>query len=240
MTTEEFSNEFDLLTNAYLPGGLVFDEYEKSVLLTKAQEAIVMQMYNSFEKRELAKELLAPLVRTVVIKDEFTGINDKGEIEIDLYPINDNSKFYKLPDDLWLITFEEVVVDSNDKCLKNKRLYVAPTTQDKLSKIVKNPFKGPNDRRALRLNISDNIVEIIAKYELKRYYVRYIKKLSPIILTNLTDSTSISGIKKRTECELHESIHNDILKVAVSMGMQQKMSSVPRQQQEQDNQSSEQ
>ena len=44
-------------------------------------------------------------------------------------------------------------------CLKNKRLTVAPTTQDKLYKVLKNPFKGPNDNRALRLNIADNIVE---------------------------------------------------------------------------------
>lgn len=233
MTTEEFSNEFDLAVNAYLPGGIVFDEYEKSVYLTKAQEMLVMQLYNSFEKRELSKELLAPLVKTVVISDEYTGVDEDGDIVTELYPITDCSKFYKLPDDLWIITYEEAVVDSKDKCLRNKRLSVVPTTQDKLYKIMKNPFKGPSDNRALRLNIAENIVEIISKHELKRYYARYIKKLSPIILTRLTDSTSISGITERTECELHESVHNDILNTAVSLALQSRRMLMQQPQQEQ-------
>lgn len=214
MTTEEFSNEFDLAVNAYLPGGDTFDEYEKSAYLTKAQKQVVLQLYNSFEQKEIVREFLAPLIRTAVIKNEYTGE------ETDLYAITDLSHFYELPDDLWLITFEEVVVNSNGKCLENKRLSVSPTTQDKLSKVMGNPFKGPNDNRALRLNIADNIVEIIAKYDLKRYIVRYIKKLEPIILTRLTDGTSIDGKVERTECELHESLHQDILNIAVAMALQ--------------------
>ena len=64
MTNEEFSNEFDSLisSNSIIkPFGidstlLEFDEYEKSVFLTKAQESIVKSLYNgtltgdSFEK----------------------------------------------------------------------------------------------------------------------------------------------------------------------------------------------
>lgn len=234
MTTEEFSNEFDIATNAYLPNGELFDEYEKSVFLTKAQEQIVLQLYNSFEKREFTKEILAPLIKTFVAKDEFTGVNENGEIETELYPISDNSYFYKLPDDLWLITFEEAVIDSKDKCLNNKRISVSPTTQDKLIKILKNPFKGPNENRALRLNIANNIVEIITKYDIRRYYIRYIKKLSPIILTKLTDTTSLSGIVDRTECELHESIHRDILNMAVALALQnRRLTAQPQQQSQQ-------
>lgn len=234
MTTEEFSNEFDIATNAYLPNGELFDEYEKSVFLTKAQDQFVLQLYNSFEKREFTKEILAPLIKTFVAKDEFTGVNENGEIETELYPISDNSYFYKLPDDLWLITFEEAVIDSKDKCLNNKRISVSPTTHDKLIKILKNPFKGPNESRALRLNIASNIVEIITKYDIKRYYIRYIKKLSPIILTKLTDTTSLSGIVDRTECELHESIHRDILNMAVALALQnRRLTAQPQQQSQQ-------
>lgn len=235
MTTEEFSNEFDIAVNAYLPGGEMFDEYEKSLALTKAQEQIVLQLYNSFEKREISKEILAPLVKTFVANEEYTGV-EGNKIVTELFPISDNSFFYKLPEDLWLITFEEVVIKSNDKCLKNKRISVAPTTQDKLYKTLKNPFKGPNDSRALRLNIAGNIVEIIAKYEIKRYYVRYIKKLKPIILTRLTDTTSINGIVERTECELHESIHRDILNLAVAIALQTRRMSAQSEQQQQEQQ----
>ena len=54
MTTEEFSNEFDTLLGVYLEKYAVnnpnienikFDEYEKSVLLTKAQEDVVRSIY---------------------------------------------------------------------------------------------------------------------------------------------------------------------------------------------------
>ena len=51
MTTQEFSNTFDTLLNSYNTYGLfgeqasrgeiVLDEYEKSVLLTQAQDIIV-------------------------------------------------------------------------------------------------------------------------------------------------------------------------------------------------------
>ena len=65
MTNEEFSNEFDNLVNKNIakPFGvdstpLEFDEYEKSVFLTKAQEEIVEGLYtgkilgDSFEESE--------------------------------------------------------------------------------------------------------------------------------------------------------------------------------------------
>jgi hypothetical protein len=41
MTTEEMSNQFDILINAYSQDSqdlLAFNEYEKSVFLTEAQE----------------------------------------------------------------------------------------------------------------------------------------------------------------------------------------------------------
>ena len=54
MTCEEFSNEFDVLINSYsnqlqfgsISSPLEFDEYEKSVFLTQAQEKIVVGIYN--------------------------------------------------------------------------------------------------------------------------------------------------------------------------------------------------
>ena len=50
MTTTEFSNEFDALVQAYPTitefskiDGVAFDEYEKSIFLTKAQEELVIE-----------------------------------------------------------------------------------------------------------------------------------------------------------------------------------------------------
>lgn len=66
MTNREFSNGFDTLVNSYASqeffgqssNPLNFDEYEKSIFLTKAQEEIVESLYtgkligDSFEETE--------------------------------------------------------------------------------------------------------------------------------------------------------------------------------------------
>ena len=78
MTLEEFSNEFDILVQSYskqLPFGetynFSFTEYEKSVFLTKAQEELVIELYNgknpnrdSFEKTEEIRRYLSSLINT--------------------------------------------------------------------------------------------------------------------------------------------------------------------------------
>lgn len=55
MTNTEFSNEFDILAQSYLIEGgftvsdsslFAFNEYEKSLFLTQAQEQYVVSIYN--------------------------------------------------------------------------------------------------------------------------------------------------------------------------------------------------
>ena len=68
MTTEEFSNEFDILLNSYSSKdnqSVNIDEYEKSVFLTKAQEDLIISAYNgknstydAFEKTEEIRRYL--------------------------------------------------------------------------------------------------------------------------------------------------------------------------------------
>ena len=78
MSTEEFSNEFDVLVQSFTQNvkfgntdSIAFTEYEKSVFLTKAQEQIVIELYNgknpyndSFEKTEEIRRYLNFLVKT--------------------------------------------------------------------------------------------------------------------------------------------------------------------------------
>ena len=88
MTTEEFSNEFDTLLNSHytveefgkVPNTIELDEYEKSVFLTKAQEEIVIDLYNgknqfgdSFEKTEEIRRYLSDLIKTYVTSDKVNG-----------------------------------------------------------------------------------------------------------------------------------------------------------------------
>ena len=99
MTCKEFSEEFDILLNSYgVPvafgqaNPLLFDEYEKSLFLTKAQEAIVTQLYNgkllghSFEETEELRMYLESLIRTESIEPS------EGE-----GGLSNCSVFFKLP-----------------------------------------------------------------------------------------------------------------------------------------------
>lgn len=229
MTTEEFSNEFDTLLNSYskieefgkTPSTIELDEYEKSVFLTSAQEEIVIGMYNgknpfgdSFERTEEIRRYLSDLIKTYTTdkKVEYTGLSK-------------SSVFFELPDDLWFITYESVnLKDDGLGCMSGENISVIPITQDEYHRIRKNPFRGANERRALRLDLSGKVVEIISKYNVESYLVRYLSRPAPIILTGLTDNLSINGISLKTECELNPVIHRAILERAVKLAI---MSRVP-------------
>ena len=217
MTNQEFSNEFDILYNNIMsnqaPG---LDEYEKSVLLTQSQEGLIKSLYNgsnptgeSLEETEELRRYLSELVKTSIAK-KIPLTTSIG--------LSDNSTFFLLPDDVWFITYESVILeDSKLGCMNGKSVSVVPVTQDTFSKINDNPFKGPNNRKVLRLDADLNKVELVSKYNIKEYKLRYITKPSPIILTDLDEGLSIDGISKETECKLNPVLHRNILERAVQL-----------------------
>lgn len=231
MTTEEFSNEFDVLLNSYsIPTeygkadnivSLDFNEYDKSVFLTQAQEAIIIELYNgknvfrdSFEKTEEIRRYLSTLIRTYSSSDKVTGI----------LGVSGNSVFFHLPDDLWFITYESAVFDDPRLgCLDKEEAVVVPVSQDDYFRISNNPFRGPNNRRALRLDVKDNTVEIVSEYNISKYLVRYISRLSPIIVAELPDGLSINGISTITECKLSSALHRIILERAVKYALMSRL-----------------
>ena len=227
MTTSEFSNEFDVLINAYAnnnaigdnydKNNLAFDEYEKSIFLTKAQEEIIIDLYNgknpfgdSFEKTEEIRRYLSDLIKTYTTTDKKVGYTG----------LSKSSVFFELPDDLWFITYESVnLKDDRLGCMSGEDISVIPITQDEYHRIGKNPFRGANERKALRLDLSNKVVEIVSKYNVESYLVRYLSRPVPIILTNLADDLSINDISTKTECELNPVIHRAILERAVKLAI---------------------
>lgn len=222
MTNEEFSNEFDTLVNsnsASLPllTPLGFDEYEKSVFLTKAQESVVISLYkgtltgDSFEKTEELRRYLDSLVKTYSTDAQVVG-----------KVLTSNSYLFSLPKDTWFITYE--AVESKDKrlgCAKGSIMEVVPVSQDELYKTLRNPFRMPNERRVLRLDAGGNTVELISVYNIDKYWIRYLSKPDPIILIDLPEGITINGESKATECKckLNPAIHRVILEMAVSLAL---------------------
>lgn len=218
MDTVEMSNEFDVLLSSFtIDGALVLDEYEKSVCLTQAQKQIVVEIYSgivnsSFERTEEVKRYLSNLVKTYETSSKESGI----------LGLSKSSIFFKIPEDVWFITYESAVLDDERlECLNKTEAVIVPTTQDEYYRISRNPFRGPTKGRALRLDIKDNMVEIISDYNITKYLVRYLAEPTPIVLVDLGD-VSVDGISTKTECKLDKALHKPILDRAVRIALSTK------------------
>lgn len=225
MTIEEFSNEFDVLFNSYAinnPYGIgqnitQLDEYEKSVLLTKAQEDIVRDLYNGkltgdgFESTEEQRRNLDYLVKTLEL----------NPIDTDKPKMSENSKFFQLVSDVWFITYESAILsDDNLKCKNNIRVDVVPIRQDEYNIVKDNPFRGASKNRVLRIDTGSSIVELISKYNIQSYFIKYLSKPKPIILEDITDDNlSIDNEKEKMGCELNTALHRTILERAVALAI---------------------
>lgn len=237
MTLEEFSNGFDQLVNSYkrfkdfdkqeLLDSIEFDEYEKSFFLTKAQEELVVNFYNgknpygdSFESTEELRRYLDNLVVTKVYSasEQVSGTG-----------VSTSSVFYKLPEKLAFITMEQITYgDESLGCYNGSSANVYPITQDEYSRVKNNPFRGPTKYKALRLDAGEGIVELVSKYRIESYLVRYLAKPEPIILEDLPNDLTIDGVNSQTECKLNEILHSTILERAVQIGLQSKGVSVSK------------
>ncbi len=217
----EWSLQFDQLynniTSNQAPG---LTEYEKSVFLTNAQESVVVKLYNgslpaSFEATEELTSYLDALVKQEECTEDYSCTKVVPE-----------SKVYSLPNDLLFRTLELCYI--NVPGCGEMLADVVPITQDEYWRTSRNPFKNANERRVLRLSFADAVStadnmyysgysELISKYDISKYIVRYISRPEPIILVDLDDDLSINGATKANTCKLNEHLHQTILAEAVKM-----------------------
>ena len=224
MTTQEFSNEFDVLYNNIMsnqaPG---LDEYEKSVFLTKAQLEILKNYFNpkgnkygqGFDENAKRQIDFSTLI-TVAKPSQYTP--DGSYVKFD-----DRSQLYKMPQDI-LLMLNETGINTVDGV---KRLVsIIPMNYEEYARLMSKPWKQPLKNQGWRLFQStggvDFISEVVIKYNisLTDYKIRYVKRPKPIILANLADeysNVSIEGINTITECELDPILHPEILQRAVEL-----------------------
>lgn len=228
MTVKEFSDEFDIhydnIANKNAPG---LDLYEKSVFLTKAQLEIIKSHYapkgNKYQKGFEGSEKRRVDLKEL-IKDYKTNVTISSTDNV-----SPQSKFYEIPEDVFLIAKEEVVLSSTDDCINGRAITVKPKTYDEYSTQIKNPFKNPDENIAWRLDYSrinsKKVVEIISKYDISSYNLRYLKFPNPIILTDLDDgdftgmNLSIDGATAEQTCELDVEIHREIVDRAAEIAV---------------------
>ncbi len=221
MTIEEFSNQFDLLLNSYSKdGALVLNEYEKSVFLTKAQEEIVKSLYSgnsSFSGFEETQELRRYL--NILVKTKKASFIDNID---GTYTV-----VFDTEDNVWFVVHEEATI-TNGNCEINAD--VIPVRHDELNRIRRNPFRGNYNNRILRVDrFETNQGEAVVLYPpdgttITSYTYRYLQQPEPIILEDLPDGLTISGISTKNECKLNAVLHQMILDGAVSLAIKAKSS----------------
>lgn len=205
-----FDQYYNNITSNQAPG---LTEYEKSKHLTAAQKTVVIGLYNgtlrnSFEETEEWTDYLDTLVSQ---KDECI------KVATGLPRVCPDSQIFLLPNDLMFRTLETCYIDTED--CGNQQAIIVPVTQDEFWHTYRNPFKGANDRRVLRLAYAMGTTkysELVSKSPVTKYTVRYLKNPEPIILTDLSaDGLSIEGKTASQTCLLSERIHDLILEEAV-------------------------
>lgn len=224
MTTQEMSNEFDILWNNIMsnqaPG---LDEYEKSVFLTQAQEEIVTQLYNGtlgdgFESTEQNREYLSNLITSEIYDvspPRTTYIKEYNELYTCVQQLNPK---------ILVIISEYANLMPGTACApqnQSKSIPVVPVKYDNLFSVINDPFRGPNDNRVIRIDFTYNgvarTVKLITKNHLFSYYVTFLRKPDPIILTDLPNGLTIDGVSSEQGCTLDPSLHRIILKYAVNL-----------------------
>ena len=240
MTTQEFSNEFDLMYDNASGNAPGINLYEKSVFLTIAQEEIVKETYSGytqsrvgFEGSERRRRQLSELVRDYKTDTRLSnyagtgGLTTNQDSEQNLIS---SSQFFALPDDLLYIVLESVTLGGTNSCLNGKKIKVKPITHDEFQVDIDNPFKKPNLRKAWRMDLfrygSSQQAELFAIDTISEYHVRYVKKPKPIVLADFEEDDDISGMglsvdgyNTRKDCELNTEVHRDILVRAVDLAV---------------------
>lgn len=168
MTTQEFSNEFDVLYNNIMsnqaPG---LDEYEKSIFLTKAQEELVRDYFNSrnvknaqgFDDNQKRQYDFSTLLSNITLPDFMDThralVESGNKNRVDPNTIFDSrSKTYIAPSDLFLV-INESIKDSA------KRMYsVLPISYDEYNRLMLKPYGFPLKRQAWRI-ISNRVSSLV-------------------------------------------------------------------------------
>lgn len=201
MTLNELSIQFDILYNNISSGqapGLT--EYEKSVFLTQAQEAVILDLYkgtagDSFESTEEVTRYLSSLVKHKEVSVITNTNNTFTSFKSYIADITDTTN------PVWFITYQSGQIKKNNT---NRDVLIVPIKQDDLYKVMQNPFKRPNDNKVLCIS-EDNKIVLYSKYDITKYYIKYLKRPSDIDLESSND------------LEVPESLHTQILLRAVQI-----------------------
>jgi len=250
MTNEELSNTFDTLLNSYNiqanfgevanKQSITLDEYEKSVLLTQAQDIIVKsyfdktlnqqsQGFDDSARRQVDFSSLIhvhrfPAIQRVESTDAAKCYDSRGiPVNLDCTP------------KILLMLNEKLEATTTSSAQQNRKetYVVVPINYNEYDREMSKAYAQPLKKQAWRLfsNIStgydiqseiipiEGLVQRLASKEDLDYVIRYVGRPNPIILTELPNGLTIDGISVETPCNLNPILHMDILNKAFELAI---------------------
>lgn len=230
MSIAEFSNEFDVLLNSYNDQkafgdtdsfiSIQLDEYEKSVLLTKAQDMLVKQYFNEQRENVDATSKKQIDFSTLIKVDTLSSIPGSG--------FDSRGLLYERPKAL-LILNESIEVQIGTPP-RTEFHTIVPISTAEYDRLMSKPYKQPFKSQAWRLQDADNF-EIILRSNASvsgAYKVRILARPEPIVLIDLTGTgLKVDGVEDAQSCKLDPIMHQDILALAVDLAFNRRNLTTP-------------
>lgn len=226
MTTQEFSNMLDTLLNSYnteamfgetaSKADIVLDEYEKSVLLTQAQDLIIKSYFDrtlNYQGQGFDDSTRRQIDFSTLIKVSTATKAEDGT------PFDSRGKLYIMPERVLLILNEKVTINGRD-------YVVVPINYREYDRQMSKAFTQPLKKQCWRLFQNNSDTDFLAEIipykgsEITKYTIRYIERPTPIVLADISaDGLDIDGVSTVTECTLNPILHMDILNKAVELAI---------------------
>lgn len=240
MTTDEFSNTFDTLLNSYSiqatfgesnsKQDIVLDEYEKSVLLTQAQD-IVVKSYFDKTLNQQGQGIDDSSRRQMDFSSLYTVKEAKKLEDSNIMPYDSRGLLYKCPENILVVLNEKFEVFSGTKLKYN--FVIVPLNYKEYDREMSKAYTQPLKKQCWRLFQNSSGIDILSELipiegtisngDTLKYKIRYIRRPNPIVLQDFSkdtvDSVNIDGISEKTECELNPIVHMDILNKAVELAL---------------------
>lgn len=251
MTNQEFSDTFATLLNSYNTQAqfgeqaskreIVLDEYEKSVLLTQAQDIIVKSYFDGSLNQQ--SQGFDDSTRRQVDFSSLIKVATLSKVNGDTNTFDDRGIVYQMPrkgadtnstDVLFILNeslTKETYEDDGETVKSSERYVIVPINYKEYDREMSKPYAQPLKKQAWRL-FQNNATgfdvnsELIPRHNVKEddnsafiYKIRYVKRPRPIILEDLPNELVIDGESTESSCELNPILHMDILNKAVEIAI---------------------
>lgn len=234
-TSEEWSLAFDLLynniTSNQAPG---LNDYEKSVFLTQAQNALVKETFSpnhnvhgeGYDDSIRRQSDFRTLVTSTKLR-ELSGLSDSQIV----FRVNTGAtRYFEYPYNALFVLNDEVGITVNDT---TKYYTVVPVSYDEYARLMMKPYKYPPKGMLWRLITNTNtdyvngvpadsyqIIELVGKFASGctiDYRMHYVKRPDPIVLGAMPEGLSVEGVTSDSPCMLPEHLHDEVLGRAVQL-----------------------